>query len=372
MGVYEELGVRPVINAATMFTALGGSIMPEEVLSAMREAAGAFVDMHELHQAAGRRLAELTRNEGAYVTSGCAAALTLAVLGIRTGGDPGRLSDLPGHDDAPHEVIMHAAHRIPYDRAVNLAGGTVRQIGDITQTFVWELESAITDRTAAVLYVAGAHLPQVALPLEQVVSISHARGVPVIVDAAAQLPPVENLWHYTTGAGADLAVFSGGKTLLGPQASGLMVGRAHLIESARQNGAPYQRWARAMKAGKEEIAGLVRAVERYIALDHSAQHAAWLRTVEDWRTALGDIDGVTAVIDLRNEAGQPIPRLQLSVPDPAQAEEALVRLERSEPRVVVLPDRANGVPRGLWLTPELLQPGEAQLVQDTVARALQP
>src|SRR5690606_4852784 len=203
-------------------------------------------------------------------------------------------------------------------------------------------------------------------------AIAHARGVPVIVDAAAQLPPVENLWHYTAETGADLAVFSGGKTLLGPQASGLMVGRADLIEAARQNGAPYQRWARAMKAGKEEIAGLVRAVERYVALDHGAQHAAWLTTVEEWRTALGGLDGVTATVDPRNEAGQPIPRLHLAVPDPALAGEALARIEHSEPRVVVLPDRANGVPRGLWLTPDLLGPGEAEIVRDTVARALQP
>jgi len=370
VGFYEGLGVPRVINAATMFTALGGSIMPDDVQAAMREAAGAFVDMHELHLAAGRRLADLTRNDAAYVTSGCAAALVLAVLGIRTGGSPGRLAELPGHDAAPHEVIMHAAHRIPYDRAVNLAGATVRQIGDITQTFAWELEAAIGPQTAAVLYVAGAHLPQVALPLEEVVRIAHAHDVPVIVDAAAQLPPVDNLWHFTTEAGADLAVFSGGKTLLGPQASGLMVGRADLIEAARQNGAPYQRWARAMKVGKEEIAGLVRAVERYVDLDHAAEHARWIAVLERWRDALTGIDGVDVAVDPLNEAGQPIPRLHVRIDDPRRAARALEVIDASWPRVVVLPQLANGVAHGLWLSPDLLQPGEAEIVEETVAAAL--
>lgn len=370
MSFYEDLGVPRVINAATMFTALGGSIMPRDVQDAMREAAGGFVDMHELHLAAGRHLAELTRNEAAYVTSGCAAALTLAVLGIRSGGDRGRLSELPGHHEAPHEIIMHTAHRIPYDRAVTLAGGAVRQIGDITQTFGWELEAAIGPQTAAVLYIAGAHLPQVALPLDETVRIAHAHQIPVIVDAAAQLPPVSNLWHFTAEVGADLAVFSGGKTLLGPQASGLMVGRAELIEAARQNGAPFQRWARAMKAGKEEIAGLVRAVERYVHLDHTAEHTRWMRTLEQWREALTGIEGVEITIEPLNEAGQPIPRLHASIPDPERAARALVAIDGSRPRVVVLPHRANGIARGLWLTPDLLQSGEAKIVEQTVAAAL--
>lgn len=370
MDFYEDLGVPRVINAATMLTALGGSLMPDEVQDAMSDAAGGFVDMHELHTAAGVRLAALTRNEAAYVTPGCAAALTLGVLGIRTGGDPGRLTEFPGHDEAPHEIIMHTAHRIPYDRAVALAGGTVRQIGDITQTFAWELEAAIGPRTAAVLYVAGAHLPQVALPLDEVVRIAHARNVPVIVDAAAQLPPVENLWHFTTEVGVDLAVFSGGKTLRGPQTSGLMVGRAEFVEAARQNGAPYQRWARAMKIGKEEIAGLVRAVERYVNLDHAAQHTTWLTVLETWQANLAGIEGASPIIEPLNEAGQPIPRLYVSIADPVHADQTLAAIGASKPRVVVLPHLSNGVARGLWLTPDLLQPGEEEVVEETVRKAL--
>jgi hypothetical protein len=199
MGFYERLGVGRVINAGTTFTALGGTLMPPEVLDAMRDAAGSFVDMHELHLAAGRRLAELTHNDAAYVTSGCAAALVLGVLAARTCGDLRLIDRMPDAPGVPDEVVMHTAH-----------------------------EAAIIDRTAA-LYVAGRHLARGALPLDEVVRIAHERQVPVIVDAAAQLPPVENLWRFTLDAHADLAVFSGGKALHGPQASGLMVGRADLV-----------------------------------------------------------------------------------------------------------------------------------------------
>jgi D-glucosaminate-6-phosphate ammonia-lyase len=137
LSFYQDLGVQTIVNAATTYTALGGTLMPDEVLDAMRDAAGSFIDMHELHLAAGRRIAELTNNEAAYVTSGCAAALVLAILGIRTGGDPAAIAAFPGRSETPHEVIMHAAHRIPYDPAVALAGGTIRQIGTVLQTFPW-------------------------------------------------------------------------------------------------------------------------------------------------------------------------------------------------------------------------------------------
>ncbi|MDQ0921818.1 putative pyridoxal phosphate-dependent enzyme [Pseudarthrobacter sp. W1I19] len=370
MNSYSGLGLKPVVNAATTFTALGGSLMPEEVLDAMKEAAGAFVDMHELHLAAGKRLAEITRNDAAYVTSGCAAALILALLGIRSKGDPRVLTEFPGRDLAPSEVIMHAAHRIPYDAAIAMSGVTIRQIGNIQQTFDWELESAITERTAAVLYVAGSHLPQVALPLPEVVRISREKGIPVIVDAAAQLPPVENLWHFTKELGADVAVFSGGKALRGPQASGFMVGNADIIEAARQNGAPFQRWARAMKAGKEEIAGLLAAVERFVNLDHRALHSQWLTTVDAWHQGLADLEGVSLRPEALNEAGQPVPRLYIGMEDTARAARVLAALTAATPRIAVHPDLRNGTAHGFWIGPDLLQDGEAEVVAEAVRTAV--
>ena len=368
MALYDELGVRRVINAATTLTVVGGSLMPDEVLDAMREAASSYVDMHELHVAAGEHLARLTHNEAAYVTSGCAAALVLGTLGAITKGDPAAIARMPTGDGMAREVVMHAAHRIPYDPAILLAGGRIIQVGNVLQTFEWELEAALTERTAAVLWVAGPHLPRGALDLPTTVRIAHARGVPVLVDAAAQLPPHTNLWHFTRELGADAAVFSGGKGLRGPQASGLMVGTRQFIEAARSNGSPHQRLARAMKAGKEEIAGLVRAVELFLAEDHDAQMAGWERTVRAWVEELNQVPGLTASRDAVNEAGQPVPRVRVTVdPDAigADADEIRARLWTGDPRVLVLRGDADS----FFMTPDTVSPEEAVSLVTRIAEA---
>jgi len=371
MTTFDDLGVAPVINAATTFTALGGSLMPDVVLDAMREAAGAFVDMHDLHVQVGAEIARRTGNEAAYVTSGCATAIVLTVLGARTGADPLDIARLIDGGDFPDEVLIHAAHRIPYDPAVTLAGARLRTVGNVLQTFPFELEAAIGERTAALLYVAGSHLPPGALPLEDVVRICHAHGVPVIVDAAAQLPPVENLWRFTTELGADAALFSGGKALRGPQASGLIVGTEALVTAARAHGAPHQRLARAMKVGKEEIAGLLAAVERYLALDHAAEHARWLRIVTSWQAALADVPGVQCTVEERNEAGQPVPRLRIDL-TPGHpsglptAGDVVARLWEATPRISVL---RNG-DAGFWIGPDLVDDAEVELVTRGILAAL--
>ncbi|MCC7024073.1 MAG: aminotransferase class V-fold PLP-dependent enzyme, partial [Thermomicrobiales bacterium] len=251
MSIYTRLGVRTVINADATLTRLGGSLMPPDVLDAVREAAGNFVDMVELQRVVGERLAALTRNEAAYVASGAASGIVLATLAAMTRGDLPTIARLIETGEAPRdEVIVHRAHRIPYDPALRLAGARIVDIGNRLQTFPWELEAAITPRTAMVFYAGGVHLASGALSLPETVEIAHAHGVPVVIDAAAQLPPTENLWRFTREMGADLAIFSGGKDLRGPQASGLVVGSAAMIAAIAANGAPNQRLARAMKVGK--------------------------------------------------------------------------------------------------------------------------
>lgn len=369
MDVYDELGVRRVLNAAATLTVVGGSLMPDEVLAAMRSAAACYVDMHELHEAAGRLLADLTHNEAAYVTSGCAAALVLGTLGAITKGEPSAIMRMPDGQGLPTEVVMHAAHRIPYDPAIRLAGGRIVQIGNVLQTFEWELEAAITERTAAVLWVAGEHLPQAALDLETTVRIAHRRGVPVIVDAAAQLPPAENLWRFTRDLGADAAVFSGGKALRGPQASGLMVGTREFIAAARANGSPHQRLARAMKAGKEEIAGLVAAVQLFLKRDYASDLRGWEKTVGMWVAALNDVPGLCAVREFPNEAGQPVPRVRVTVDSAAcglTADEVRERLWSGNPRVLVLPADQSS----FHITPDTLKPEETLLVAERIAGVL--
>ncbi len=368
--VYDKLGVRRVINAATTLTALGGTVLPEEVVDAMAAASQSCVSIDELQAAASRRLAQLTRNEDAYVTSGCAAGIALSILACITHGSAELIARLPYDEHLARNVVIHRAHRIPYDRAVELGGGHLVEIGNIIQTFPWELEAALDEQTVAVVWVAGSHLPQTTLSLEETVEIAHERGVAVIVDAAAQLPPMENLWRFTTQCGADLALFSGGKALQGPQASGLIVGKVSLLDAVRANASPLQRLARAMKVGKEEICGLVAAVERYVALDHARIAATWEATVELWRASLSAVPGVEARRLALNEAGQPVVRLELTI-DPevagVDAGEVVDRLWADDPRIAVL----AGGERRIFVTPDTLNDGEAVIVLERLHAALQ-
>jgi L-seryl-tRNA(Ser) seleniumtransferase len=368
VSIYDELGVRKVINASATLTALGGSIMPGEVLAAMADAARNFVDMHEYHHAAGKRLAELTRNEAAYATSGCAAALAISTLACITRGDPRLIARMPEGNGLATQVIMQCAHRIPYDPAVRLAGGQIVEIGNALQTFEWELEGAIGRETAAVLFVAGKHVAHGALELDSVIEIAHAHDVPVIVDAAAQLPPMSNLWHYSVDRGADLVLFSGGKGLRGPQASGLVVGGRDLIEACAQNGAPHQRLLRAMKVGKEEIAGLLMAVQMYVERDHAGDQATYEAVCERWIREFEDLPGVSAARDWPNEAGQPSPRVMVRL-DPSAAK-SVDRLEAElwdgDPRIAIAIFDATS----FHITPDTLLPGEDTIVGGRIVELL--
>ncbi len=372
MGVYDRLGIRRVINADATLTRLGGSLMSSEVLDAMREAAGSFVDMYELQQVVGKRLAELTRNEAAYVSTGAAAGLVLATLAAMTGGDLPTIADLIERGEAPrNEVIIHRAHRIPYDPAIRLAGARIVEIGNRLQTFPWELEAAIGPRTAMVFYSAGVHLAGGALPLAEAVEIAHAHGVPVVVDAAAQLPPTENLWRFTREFGADLAVFSGGKDFRGPQASGLLVGTEAMIAAVAVNGSPHQRLARPMKVGKEEMIGLLVAVERYVNEDWHDRVRRYEGTIERWIDHFDGVPDLAASRAFPNEAGQPTPRCRITfAPHTGLSGAEVARLLwEGDPRIAVAVDG----PEAISMTPELLEEGDESILFDRIASlTLQP
>jgi D-glucosaminate-6-phosphate ammonia-lyase len=365
--IYRRLGVEPIINGRSTFTILGGSLMAPDVLDAMREAAECFVDLTELQEAVGRRLAELTRNEAAFVSGGAAAGLFLAAAVCMTRDTEDgilRLDDLPR---LPREFIIHRAHRIPYDMAIELAGGRLREIGTADATEKRELVDAIGDDTAAVLYVPKAHLAPAVLPMVAVVQIASARGVPVIVDAAAQLPPVENLWRFTS-EGADLALLSGGKALCGPASTGLVVGRRRLIKRMARNAAPLQRLGRPMKAGKEDIIGLLAAVEWYLRQDHEALANRYEDQVEQviaWARGRAD---VVATREPIGEAGQPTPRawIHLGGATSADRDRFLSELRAAPPRIDLLADDANG----FYVAPETLRPGEEQIVTEKLDQLL--
>jgi L-seryl-tRNA(Ser) seleniumtransferase len=371
--VYADLGLRRVVNAAATLTRLGGSIMPAPVVEAMVRASRSFVDLPELQRRCGERLARLTQNEAAYVSSGAAAGLTLTTAACITGVDREKIARLPNLEGLKNEVVIHRCQRNGYDFAVRQTGVRVVEIGDPAAgvTEPSELEGAIGERTAAVVYFAGAHFERCALPLRRTVEIAHARGVPVIVDGAAQIPPVSNLWGYTRDAGADLAVFSGGKGLRGPQSSGLIVGRADLIEGVRLNGPPNQAIGRPMKVGKEEMIGLVAAVEWYLSQDEPGLIQRYERQVARVVEALGNRPGVTARRDFPSEAGQPMPRALVRFDAGTlglDRDEVVRRLHEGDPYVEV----ANSGGDGIWVNPQTLEDGEERIVIDRLLAALAP
>ncbi|MCA9861152.1 MAG: aminotransferase class V-fold PLP-dependent enzyme, partial [Thermomicrobiales bacterium] len=219
--IYDRIGVRSIINGRGPTTIVGGSLMEPEVLAAMAEAATRFVDIEELNRAVGQRIAEVTGAEAGYVACGSAAAMALAVAACIAGTDPVKIDALPDSDGLANEIILHRAHRIPYDRMYRAGGGRLVLIGTWEQTDPRELEEAITDRTAAVAFNQSQYCGPGALSFDQVVEIAHARNVPVIVDAASTLPPVNHLRIWIE-RGADLVIYSGGKGIRGPQETSLL------------------------------------------------------------------------------------------------------------------------------------------------------
>lgn len=368
MDIYDDLGVRKVINGSATLTMLGGSIMPPVVLEAMAAAAQHFVDIDELQDRVGRRIAGWTHNEAAYVSCGAAAGLVLSTAACITGLDPDLRARLPYTDGLKNEVIVHRCGRVGYDFAIRQAGGTLVEIGTDQGASAADLEAAINDRTAAIFVFHKNLLMDGQIPIEQQIAIARRRGVPLIVDAAAQIPPVESLWKFTR-AGADLVLFSGGKGLRGPQSSGLILGRRDLVDACAFNACPRPFIGRAMKAGKEEIVGLMTAVRWTLDQDE----AQLMQTYEDqvaWILAeFSNVPGVQARRSFPSEAGQPMPRAEL-IFSPQQPgitrDELLARLRAGRPAVALAPSGENGV----FINPQTLRPGEEKIVVDRIREAL--
>jgi len=364
---YAELGVRRVINAAATLTRLGGSLMPAVVLDAMREGAESFVDVPELQRRVGERIARLTNNEACYVSSGAAAGMTISIAAYIAGCDPARIHQLPNVAPQP-EVIIHKSQRNGYDQAAAQTGACVVEIGDGSTTSVGDLESAISARTVCVLYFAGAHYAPAALPLEDVVSAAHAHNIPVIVDAAAQIPPIGNLWHFTRDLHADVAIFSGGKGLRGPQSSGLVFGPRSLVDACIANGPPNHSLGRPMKVGKEELLGALAAVEWSLQQNEAALLDGYEKTVASWLDGLRGLQGVSAERGYPSEAGQPHSRAIVRLgPDARLTCDSLVNaLWEADPRIAVSKVAADAIA----LNPQTLEPGEDQLVLTALQKLL--
>ncbi len=293
--LFDDLGLDPVINGRSWVTILGGSRMVPEVSQAMYDAAGTFIDFNELNKLAGERIAEYTGAEAGLVVSGASGGLLMQAAACIAGSDPDLIVQLPDTTGMKGEILIHNKHRFGYEVCYRTAGAKLKEWGAGEEPLSEQLRSAINDQTAAVAYVFGPWL-SCELSLQEVVAIAHERDVPVLVDGAAMLPPAENLRRYIV-EGADMVTFSGGKGVRGPQSTGILAGRTDLIEAARLNMSPYAGVGRASKVAKEEIAGLLVALERFVSMDHEEEWATWRQWSETIVEAGKDIIGLKSVIE---------------------------------------------------------------------------
>ena len=357
------MGVKPLINGHHWRTVLGGSTMPPEVLQAMVDSAAYYVNVDELNRRAGDYIASITGAEGGMVTAGCAAAQVLQAAACMTGIDEDRIRQLPDTTGMRNEVLVQKMHRNKYDVAYRLAGATLVDVGSESDVTLGELEAAIGESTAAVAYVWDMRFE--GLSLEEVVQVAHRHDVPVIVDAAAELPPVGNLTRFIA-MGADMVAYSGGKGVRGPQSTGILAGRSDLIEAAHrhaQSGKPWAGIGRPMKVCKEEIVGLVRALELFVDADHEVEWAGWRDKANTVIDALRDVPGVSTHL---NEGprypGPTAPTATIvlgeSWPGPSARELVEAMLEGDPPVYI----GSGPSPDELWVATPTLQDGEEEVV----------
>jgi len=284
LSVYEKLGVRRVVNARGRMTLLGGSVLPKEVLNAMIEANKCFVDMEELQNKAGRIIADLLGAEDAIVTSGAFSALVLATAACMTRKDVSLMEKIPFTESMKNEVIIQGGLRVKYDRAVTVAGARLVEVGTENETTLEDIERAINDKTAAIHFLAPGKENHV--PLSEILKIAKKHNVPVIVDAAGQVLPTENMRKYVS-MGSDLVCF-GAKYFDGPNSAGILCGRKDLVEAAKLQtficfeSHNIRALGRGMKLDRQEIVATVVALQRWMSIDHKErlreQHrkASWL------------------------------------------------------------------------------------------------
>ncbi len=366
MSIYDRFGVRTIINAKGPSTRLSGGFLDADVSAAMVEAGTYCVDMAELQAGASKVIADLTGAEAGIVTSGAAAGLLLGTAACITGLDPGKMGRLPDTRGLKNEVVMVRSQRNFYDHAVRTCGVHLVEVGlpdryagaGVRDAEAWEIEAAISAQTAAVFYVAGGNA-QPALP--EVARVAHKAGVPVLVDAAGQLPPASNLRRFLD-EGADLVAFSGGKAISGPQGSGILAGKRDLIMAALLqhldldiyweqwappkslidknllSGAPQHGIGRPCKVGKETVIGLLVALQKFAAENEENRARRFRDLSQRLLAALAGVDHARVQL---SAGSAPRVELHLAKEAPRTAMELCIELERGDPSVHADPSRVR-------------------------------
>ena len=352
--VIRELGVRPCINAAGTYTALTGSLMLPEVVAGIQAASRQYVRLNELHDAVGKRIAELLKCEAALVSAGCASALSLATAACVAGSDSERIRRIPETAGMKNEVLVQRTHRVGYDHAIRNAG--VKLIEVETSE---ELEKKVNDKTAMLFFLNSAD-PQGKIHHEEFVAIGKKHGVPTLIDAAADVPPASNLFRFTK-LGFDLVAFSGGKGLRGPQSSGLLLGSKDLIAAARLNNSPNSdSLCRTNKVNKEELVGMLIALELFLERDHDAVWKAWEARCSRITQALADFKDVRTEVNVPTGANA-VPHLHVSWDYDQRkltAGQMAEKLRDGEPSIEVVPGSRRQLIVGVWM----MQPGDDAIV----------
>ena len=319
--IYKKLDITPMINAAGTYTMVGGSRMSEKTLEDMAEAARSHVDIKQLQVVVSKKLARLTNNEAASVCNGAASGLYIAAASCISLKADQIFNELSFDEISNYEIIMFTAHRNPYDWSIRQLGVKLREVGYSNTkniTAPEDLTAAINEKTAGIFFMfsnKGGWIAEGGLDLETTIKIAKNKNIPVIVDAAAQVPPVENLWNFTK-QGATAALFSGGKDLRGPQSSGLIVGDEYFLSKFEEINFFNYGIGRMLKTGREEIVGLLSAVEQYVNMDHVKRNQ-W---IEDQIVKLIKFSKQSTLYKIErafpNEAGQPMARAEVKLKIP--------------------------------------------------------
>ena len=365
--IYDKLGVRTFINAVGTLTIFSGTLMPPEVTKAMEEASRHFVAIDELQAKVGQRLVELTGAEAAFVTAGASAALCLASCAVTAGKDPAKMKRLPDLTGMKSEFIIQKVHRSVFDHAFRMVGGRLVEVETADQ-----VRGAINEKTAALVMVLSHNSLGHKVELDQMIEIAHKNGLPLILDAAAEIPPPENLSKFVK-MGADAVAFSGGKNLRGPQCSGILMGRKDLVEAAYVNSSPHNYFARIAKVGKEEIVGLLAAVELCLKTDYEARRREYHAMLERAAERLKSVPTVKTEF-IPNLDYSHSPRLSVQWDEAhtgVTLDQMVQRLRAGRPSIEAS-DMTKFRPRwqGLGIFPYNLQPGEEIIIAERVKQIL--
>ena len=358
---FKELGLRTFINAAGTYTSMTGSLMPKEVIEAISYSADEYVNLDDLQDKVGERIAELLECEYATVSSGCFGAMSIGMAGVITGKDPKKVKQLPNTNGMKNEVIMQESHSIGYAQALTNVGAKIVKVKTAKQ-----LENAISNKTC-MLWFLNAHTDRGEIKWEEFISLGKKYKIPTFIDCAADVPPVENLFRFTK-MGFDLVAFSGGKGLRGPQSAGLLLGKREYIEAARMHTPPRgETIARGMKVNKEEVLGMLAALELYLEKDHNKEWEMWESQIKLISDSASSIEGVETEIHVPKYANH-VPSLRIRWNEKKvkiSPNEVRKQLSEGHPSIQTVGDSTS-----VGITTWMMVPGQERIVSKRIKEIL--